>query len=159
MISGTPRGFNLQGMPGMVPGFNPNFNEPPGQFSGFPNFGNHPVQAPGGWPVTNPMAMNGEEGHQAGPIRRGGGRFNNMRSGPYDRRGQQRVNDGRSASMVGMGMPMMKRGGYMGGAGRWGDGAGAQAVGPKEAVQGRTIKKYDDLDAAVEGTGGSELDY
>ena len=50
-----------------------------------------------------------------------------------------------------------RRGGPTGGAGKWGDG-GAQTVGPREAVQGRTIKKYDDLDAA-EGGGGAELNY
>lgn len=52
---------------------------------------------------------------------------------------------------------MIRRGGFAGGAGKWGDG-GAQTVGPREAVQGRTIKKYDDLDAA-EGGGGAELNY
>ena len=52
---------------------------------------------------------------------------------------------------------MSRRGGFSGGAGKWGDG-GAQTVGPREAVQGRTIKKYDDLDA-VEGGGGAELNY
>ena len=109
--------------------------------------------------MNPPMMTNGEEGHQTGPVRRGGGRFNNMRPGPYDRRGPQRFNDGRLNGMAGMGNPMMKRGGYMGGAGKWGDGAGAQTMGPQEAVQGRTLKKYDDLDAATEGTGSSELNY
>lgn len=56
------------------------------------------------------------------------------------------------------GNPMNRRGGFGGGAGKWGDGAGAQTVGPQEAVQGRTIKKYDDLDA-VEGGGSGELNY
>ena len=31
-------------------------------------------------------------------------------------------------------------------------------MGPREAVQGRSIKSYEDLDA-VGGGGGSELDY
>lgn len=51
---------------------------------------------------------------------------------------------------------MMPMGG--GGAGKWGDGAGAQTVGPREAVQGRQIKSYEDLDA-VGGGGGGELNY
>ena len=84
-------------------------------------------------------------------MRRGGGRFN-TRQGPYDRRQQPRFNDGGGIH------PMMgRRGGGFGGAGKWGDG-GAQTVGPREAVQGRTLKKYDDLDA-VEGGGGGELNY
>ncbi len=59
---------------------------------------------------------------------------------------------------MGNGNPMNRRGGsFGGGAGKWGDG-GAQTVGPREAVQGRTIKKYDDLDA-VEGGAGGELNY
>lgn len=93
-------------------------------------------------------------------MRRGGGRFNNMRTGPYDRRQQPRyANDGRLTPLMGNGNPMgARRGGFGGGGGKWGDGAGAQTVGPKEAVLGRTIKKYDDLDA-VAGGGGEELNY
>lgn len=105
--------------------------------------------------------MNGDGmQHQTGPMRRGGGRMNNMRSGPYDRRQQPRfANDGRLDPLSGgMVNPMARRGGGFGGAGKWGDGAGAQTVGPKEAVQGRTLKKYDDLDA-VDGGGGGELNY
>ena len=110
----------------------------------------------------------GDDSHQAGPMRRGGGRFaNGMRSnGPYDRRQQPRFNNMGGPMMMGngnqmgMSMGMNRRGGpgAMGGGGRWGDGAGAQTVGPKEAVQGRVLKKYDDLDA-VEGGGGGELNY
>lgn len=88
----------------------------------------------------------------AGPIRRGGpggNRYNN-RSGPYDRRPNPRY-DG-SGGMGGRG-----RGGP--GGGRWGDGAGGgAAVGPREAIQGRTIKSYEDLDQ-VSGGGGGELNY
>ena len=69
------------------------------------------------------------------------------------------MNDGRIDPMAaGMMNNPLRRGGGMGGAGKWGDGAGAQTVGPKEAVQGRTLKRYDDLDA-VEGSGGGELNY
>ena len=148
-------------MVGMPPSFNPAAGQ---QFSGFSNFGAHAMQAPG-WSMSNPgMMMNGsdEGGHQTGPMRRGGGRINNVRTGPYDRRAQPRFNDGRLNPMIGVvGLPGMRRGGYAGagGAGKWGDGAGAQTVGPKEAVQGRTLRKYDDLDAAVEGGAGGELNY
>ena len=138
----------------LMNGFPPNF-PPQNSFTPFPNFGNHTVQAPS-WPVNTPMIPNGDEGHQTGPMRRGGGRFN-VRQGPYDRRQQPRyTNDGRLTPMVNAN-PMNRRGGFAGGAGKWGDG-GAQTVGPREAVQGRTIKKYDDLDAA-EGGGGAELNY
>ena len=162
MAAGTPRGFNLQNMP-MMPNFPQNFNANGGQFAPFNNnFGSHAVQPPGGYMPMNGGMMNGDAmQHQAGPMRRGGGRMNNMRTGPYDRRQQPRfTNDGRLDAMAGgMINPGMRRGGgAMGGAGRWGDGAGAQTVGPKEAVQGRTLKRYDDLDA-VEGGGGGELNY
>lgn len=51
------------------------------------------------------------------------------------------------------------RGGRGYGGGRWGDGAGGgAAVGPREAIQGRTIKSYEDLDN-VSGGGGGELNY
>lgn len=159
MTAGTPRGFNLQNMP-MMANFSQAFNSAGGQFPSYANFGNHTVQAPGGYMSMMGGMMNGDGmQHQTGPMRRGG-RMNNMRSGPYDRRQQPRFpNDGRLDPMLaGMINPMARRGGGFGGAGKWGDGAGAQTVGPKEAVQGRTLKKYDDLDA-VEGGGGGELNY
>lgn len=55
--------------------------------------------------------------------------------------------------------------------GKWGDGAGGgmNAMGPREAVQGRQIKSYEDLDAQPSGGGSgrpnggaggdAELDY
>ena len=162
VTTGTPRGFNLQNIP-IMPGFPPNFN-PSFQNSPFSTFGNHTVQPPqGAWPLSNGTMVNTDEPHQAGPIRRGGGRFGNPRpAGPYDRRQPPRFNgDGRvNPLMLGNGSnPLVsRRGGFGGGAGKWGDGAGAQTVGPKEAVQGRTLKKYDDLDA-VEGGVGGELNY
>lgn len=159
VAAGTPRGFNLSTSMPLMNGFPPSF-PPPNNFAPFPNFGNHTVQAPG-WPMNSPMVTNTDETHQPGPMRRGGGGRFNTRSGPYDRRQQQPryANDGRLTPM-GNGNPMNRRGGFAGGAGgagKWGDG-GAQTVGPREAVQGRTIKKYDDLDAA-EGGGGAELNY
>ncbi|OTA99577.1 hypothetical protein M426DRAFT_16334 [Hypoxylon sp. CI-4A] len=139
---GTPRGFNLQNfaMNNMVPPF-PGF---PGLPSVPPLFaGNHGVQGVG-WEA-------GEGGRGAGPIRRGGansGRFQN-RAGPYDRR-QQQGRWGQDGQGAGRGR---------GGAGRWGDGAaGGAAVGPREAVQGRSLKSYEDLDH-VAGGGGGELNY
>ncbi|KAI5866951.1 hypothetical protein GGS23DRAFT_615572 [Durotheca rogersii] len=138
---GTPRGFNLQNfatMSNMVP-----------PFAGFPGLpmpplfaGNHGVQA-ASW------GAGGEE-RGPGPIRRNApssGRFQS-RAGPYDRRQQQ--------GRWGQDSPGMGRG--RGGAGRWGDGAGGAAVGPREAVQGRSLKSYEDLDH-VAGGGGGELNY
>ena len=122
-------------------------------FPGFPGLpgmpplfaGNHPVQT-AGWNAG------GDERGSTGPIRRGGpggaGRYQN-RSGPYDRR-QQQGRWGHDGQGAGRGR---------GGAGRWGDGAaGGAAVGPREAVQGRSLKSYEDLDH-VAGGGGGELNY
>ena len=154
ITAGTPRGFNLSTSMPIMNGFPPNFS-PQNNFPPFPNFGNHTVQAPG-WPLNSPIVPSSDEGHQTGPMRRGGARLN-TRPGPYDRRQQPRyTNDGRLTPMAPVN-PMRIRGGFLGGAGKWGDG-GAQTVGPREAVQGSTIMKYDDLDAA-EGGGGAELNY
>jgi len=147
MPAGTPRGFNLQNfsMNGMaaIPGFGA-----PGQFPPF--LAGHAVQAPAGW-----MASGDDRG--VGPIRRGGGNFNNPRPGPYDRRPRDQRwgrDGGGRLSPPGAGL-----GGRMSGAGRWGDGAaGGAAIGPSEAVQGRSLKSYEDLDA-VAGSGGGELNY
>ena len=128
------------------------------------------------------MGMNGPlpdgmiaGGHQSGPMRRGGGRFSARQLGPYERPNNQggqnrmygQLSNGRlsppgARNMMGNGMIMGMgggRGGMMGmGAGaRW-DNGGQQAMGPKEAVQGRSLKSYEDLDA-VSGDGGGELNY
>ena len=150
------------------PNFSLGMNNPTG-VSFPPTFGNHTVQPPQ-WGMN---MMNGADGmelhHTAGPMRRGRGGFaGGMRSaGPYDRR-QQGQRFGNGPMMMGSaGNPMgMRRGGF-GGGGKWGDGAGAQAMGPKEAVQGRVLKRYDDLDAVDGGAtgaaggagGGAELNY
>lgn len=169
MNNGTPRGFSLQNMgmnmmsfgqnamlgmqsvqPGMVPGVNFNTN-----------------------------GMNGSGGHTGGPIRRGGARYGN-RPGPYDRnqrpnqRGYNNVGNMFRGNMVpGLNPSFIAQGGG-GGGGKWGDGAGGglNAMGPREAVQGRSIKSYEDLDAqpnggtgsagaaaAAQAGGGAELDY
>lgn len=97
----------------------------------------------------------------AGPIRRNGPRFNGAggpsRTGPYERAGRDQ-RWGREG--VRMSPPPGGRGrGIGGGASRWADGAAGQAaVGPREAVQGRSLKSYEDLDA-VGGGAGSELNY
>lgn len=149
----------------MMNGFPPGF-VPPAGFPPFPNFGNHAVQMPGGWAGGGPpMMMEGDGMHQAGPMRRGGGRFQSQRPGPYDRRQPRytgnpgRLTPPRGGGMAGMGG--MQMGGRMGGGGggKWGDGAGAQTVGPREAVQGRVIVKYDDLDAVSGSAAGAELNY
>lgn len=179
MPSGTPRGFQLNSMPfafnNMAAGFAGGPMQQPG--AGFPQpfMGQHSIQNPmmgmhAGilGPDGNPMM--GGMAHNPGVMRRVGNRNNNNRSGPYDRRGQQ-GGFGRNNGMPGMpgmgmgGGPMrMPSGGFMaqgaGGGGKWGDGAGggAMAMGPREAVQGRSIKSYEDLDA-VGGEGAGELNY
>lgn len=123
-----------------MPGF------PPGTYPSILANGAMPML---GWPVG---------AGRGGPDRRGGRQFQgNSRPGPYDR--SQRVprygeNNGGRASPP----PGSRRGGSMAG-GRWGDGAaGGAAVGPREAVQGRSLKSYEDLDA-VAGGGSGELNY
>ncbi|KAK4116340.1 hypothetical protein N656DRAFT_701516 [Canariomyces notabilis] len=147
--TGTPRGFNLQTytMNNMLnfPGF------PMAMFA--PNaMGANPLSAAPGW-----HAPGGDE-RGPGPIRRGGAmgggsRFQN-RPGPYDRRSNPR--HGAESGGVNTAMGGRGRGGPTN---RWGDGAaGGAAMGPREAVQGRTIKSYEDLDQ-VSGGGGGELNY
>lgn len=120
------------------------------------------VQPPTGWPAGANPIVNPDDMHIPGPMRRGGGRFNNQlgRAGPYDRnQGQRRFgNNGRlTPPRNGAEGNRGVRNG-IGGAGKWSDGSGAQTVGPREAVQGRILKSYEDLDA-VAGTGGGELNY
>lgn len=123
----------MNGMMASMPGF----PMPPGTFPPFFVPG-HAMQ-PGGW--SAPPDDRG--GH--GPIRRGGAQGGrSYRTGPYDRRPNGRPDGGRHRGS---------------GGGRWGDGAaGGAAVGPREAVQGRSLKSYEDLDH-VSGGGGSELNY
>ncbi|KAK3943645.1 serrate RNA effector molecule [Diplogelasinospora grovesii] len=165
--TGTPRGFNLQNyaMNSMLnfPGF-PMPVFPPGMMGA----GNNAMGAAAGWHA--PGAGGDDRGGAGGPIRRGGamgagggGRFQN-RTGPYDRRQNPRWgSQGAMDPMTMMGPPIPgSRGGIGrpgGPANRWGDGAaGGAAMGPREAVQGRTIKSYEDLDQVSGGVGG-ELNY
>jgi uncharacterized C2H2 Zn-finger protein len=149
--TGTPRGFNLSNYQNNL------FNLAQFPMSMFPPGMMPPMGAPtGGWNNAGGLDDRG-----AGPIRRGGAmggdrRFNNARSGPYDRRGGQNPRYGGPdpGGMMGRGGP---RGGVPGG--KWGDGAaGGAAIGPREAVQGRSLKSYEDLDQ-VSGGGGGELNY
>ncbi|KAK7741240.1 hypothetical protein SLS63_000793 [Diaporthe eres] len=145
--TGTPRGFNLgnYGLNNMLPmGFPPmpNFQQ---MFAGA-------MGSPANWSQSS-----GGDDRGGGPVRRGGafnsaGRgYNNNRSNPYDRPRNPRFEGGMGGGMMGGGRP--NRGG------RWGDGAGGgAAVGPREAIQGRTLKSYEDLDQAS-GGGGGELNY
>ncbi|KAI9819531.1 MAG: hypothetical protein M1827_006980 [Pycnora praestabilis] len=157
MPAGTPRGFNLANMP-VFPGGMPNGFP---STAGFPPFfAHHSVQVPGNWGGAGAEFGAVDDRHQAGPMRRGGGRFTSNRTGPYDRRprdsrdvrwnggGPGRLSPPRAGMPARVGAPSSK----------WGDGGGAAAVGPREAVQGRSLKSYEDLDA-VGGTGGGELNY
>lgn len=116
--------------------------------------------------------------HQPGVMRKGGGRYNN-RTGPYDRRGNRHGSrSGRLSpvrgmpNMYGLGGPLSATAAYIP--------PGHPAAGmvtansfpdamvsgnslqdgapPREAVQGRSLKSYEDLDA-VDGTGEGELNY
>jgi hypothetical protein len=127
--TGTPRGFNLASMNMGMPGNGMNIG---GMFN--PAMGNWDPNAP-------------HDDRQSGPMRRGGGRFNNNRTGPYDRQNR----DGRNRSNGRLTPP--PRGGRPG-AQRYGDGG----PGPVQSTQGRSIKSYEDLDA-VGGGGSGELNY
>lgn len=181
MTPGTPRGFNLANMPPYFNGGNV-----PGNFQGMSggNFGGFMgVNQPG---FNGMMAGDGSgmHHHQPGAMRRGGGRYNNHRSGPYDRRGGNRGgnnNYGRLSpirgvpNMLGSGGRMQSGGGGGGipyiphghpaaatllqnGPGFPDGGSGQQTMGPREAVQGRSLKSYEDLDA-VGNSGSGELNY
>ncbi|TVY75699.1 Zinc finger protein [Lachnellula suecica] len=146
MPAGTPRGFNLQnfGMTGMpqIQSF-----APPG---GFPPF-------LAGQGMQNALGWAGDG--RGGPVRRGGRQFSgNARAGPYDRQPRNQRWGGEPGRLSPP--PGARRPGVAAsGSGRWGDGAaGGAAVGPREAVQGRSLKSYEDLDA-VAGGGSGELNY
>lgn len=139
-MSGTPRNFSLNGM---AP-FNGNFM--PGAMSGPPQGGMfNPFM--GQYPVTIPPAwgMPGAD-HSTGPMRSGMRMSNARAPGPYDR-GPRRMSGRLSPPRGGAGRG---RGSFMeGGVGTFGSGS---------AVEGRTMKSYNDLDAAG-GDKGQELDY
>lgn len=144
----TPRGFSLTGMPHFSPGGIP--------MTGGPS---------GGW---NGNGMGQHVGlSQPGPMRRGQQR--NPRPGPYDRRrpnGNGRLSPprgmpgmyGRMAPFVNV--PAGHPAAGMVAASPFPDSMGSNGapMPPREAVQGRSLKSYEDLDA-VDGAGGGELNY
>ncbi|KAI9926495.1 hypothetical protein AWENTII_006931 [Aspergillus wentii] len=174
--AGTPRGFSLSNMPPYLAGNGPlpsGFHGLPGAVPGFMGAN----QA--GWNGNG--IVTGESGlHQPGAMRRGGNRYNN-RSGPYDRRGNRYggAGNGRLSPVRGMSnmygpggrLPPNPASAYIPpghpaaalvGAGPFPDAMGPggvqQGMPPREAVQGRSLKSYEDLDA-VGGAGGGELNY
>jgi len=153
--AGTPRGFNLA-----------NMTVPPGLSNMLTNNGLAPNMAQ----IAAFMAQNGlaptwggggGDGDSGGPGARRARGPPNRAPGPYDRPSK----DARNArwSQSGRLSPPARGPGPGGPSGlprgppRFGEG-GAAAMGPREAVQGRSLKSYEDLDAA--GAGGTEeLDY
>jgi hypothetical protein len=101
-----------------------------------------------------------DDRHGPGPMRRTVQRFN-PRPGPYDRPNKDGRNPGRWNNNNGTGrLTPPRNAGSRQPSGRFGEG-GAASVGPKEAVQGRSLKSYEDLDAAGGGGGDDAqgLDY
>ncbi|KAJ9214534.1 hypothetical protein DTO166G4_3938 [Paecilomyces variotii] len=179
MQTGTPRGFNLSNMPYFgANGVAGNFQGMPGPgFAGFVGVGQAGAFNANGLVAGDPSL------HQPGVMRRNGGRYSN-RSGPYDRRGGRYgqgggMGNGRlspvrgmpgifgsggrlpynaSAAYVPPGHPAAELVGHGGFPDAMGSGGAQQAMGPREAVQGRSLKSYEDLDA-VGGAGSGELNY
>lgn len=161
---GTPRGFSLANMPYLgSPGTMPSGFTP----GGMPGF----MGAPG-WGGNGMIPSDGAALHHPGAMRRGQNRHNN-RSGPYDRRrfnGSGRLSPVRMSNMynagrlppAGMTVPPGHPAANMLAANPFPDamgaGGGPQAMPPREAVQGRSLKSYEDLDA-VGGDGSGELNY
>lgn len=173
MPTGTPRGFNLANMQFFGNGVGTSFQGMPGGPPGFNGF----MNGAGNWTPGMPGAGDPAGLHNPGVIRRG--RQSN-RPGPYDRRPGRYGSGGMSSGRLSP-RGMFGAGGRMppgpppyvppghpaaaamaatfGGGRNWDNGAGgAQAVGPREAVQGRSLKSYEDLDA-VGGSGSGELNY
>ena len=104
--------------------------------------------------------------HHPGAMRRGNTRHN-PRPGPYDRRrpnGNGRLSPVRMSNTYGAGgryPPSGHPAAGMVGPNSFPDAMGAgggQPMPPREAIQGRSIKSYEDLDA-VDGSGSGELNY
>ncbi|KAL1627031.1 hypothetical protein SLS54_002570 [Diplodia seriata] len=140
--TGTPRGFNLASMPFGFPGMAPN----QAAFSAL--FGQQGM-------ANGYGAFGDDDRHAAGPMRRGnaGSRYGSRAAGPYDRQQKDTRNmrwNGGSGRLT----PPRGGNGRAGAGARYTDGG---AVGPREAVQGRSLKSYEDLDAAGGSVG--ELNY
>ncbi|KAJ6010089.1 hypothetical protein N7499_004507 [Penicillium canescens] len=150
--AGTPRGFSLSGMPYMSNNSMANF--PAG---GMPMMG-------AGW-NSNAMGHDSHGLHQPGVMRRGQHRHN--RPGPYDRRrfnGNGRLSPPRGISGMYGGRPAIVPAGHpaanMVPPNPFPDSMGSNGgpMPPREAVQGRSLKSYEDLDA-VDASGSGELNY
>ncbi|GAB7342709.1 hypothetical protein MBLNU457_g0860t1 [Dothideomycetes sp. NU457] len=133
MMGGTPRNFSLNGMPfggnGMMGSNPPMFNT---------MMDSYPMQMPG-W--------SGPGGDSAaGPMRTGGMRSSNRP--PMDH-GARRSISGRLSPP--RGGPSRGRPSFVEG--------GVGTFGTSQAVEGRTMKSYNDLDAAGGAEGGGALDY
>ena len=102
---------------------------------------------------SQPQWSMGDGDRGAGPLRTGGQRYNNRTAGPYDRNGGKNGRDARWGSNN-SGRLSPPRGGKPMHA-RFSDGG----AGPREAVQGRTMKSYEDLDAASASNTTAALDY
>lgn len=132
MASGTPRGFSLNNA-----AYHGNQQMPMGGAMSFnPVMSNYPM-------AMAPFGMPGN----VGPMR------NNMRmnaraAGPYDNRGAGREP---RRSISGRLTPPRSRNIFMEG--------GEHTVGPRQAVEGRTMRSYTDLDATGTAPGTTELDY
>jgi hypothetical protein len=134
--TGTPRGFNLANMSMAMAAGN-------GMQNGMHLGGMFNPAMGGNW---DPSVAHDD---RAGPMRRGGHRFNS-RTGPYDRQPR----DGRSRPNGTGGRLTPPPRGSRPGPQRYGEGG----PGPVQSVQGRSIKSYEDLDA-VGGGGSGELNY
>ncbi|KAF5859713.1 hypothetical protein ETB97_002492 [Aspergillus alliaceus] len=177
---GTPRGFSLAAMPPYI-GHNGNV---PGGFQSLPGAGLSSIMGvanqAGSWSGNGLVSGDHSGLHQPGAMRRNN-RYNN-RPGPYDRRGPRHATAGSGRLSPARGIPSLYGSGgrlpanagvpyippghpaaaAFAGTGGFADAMGAgtaqQAMGPREAVQGRSLKSYEDLDA-VGGTGSGELNY
>jgi len=147
MPAGTPRGFNLGNMP-FLPGMNN--GGPPNAMQMAAMFAAQGMSAPSWGGIAGD-----DDRHGAGP-RRTGNRYNSNRpAGPYDRQNK----DGRNMRWNNSGRLTPPRGGRPPiGNPRFSEG-GAATLGPREAVQGRALKSYEDLDAAGASNGTGALDY
>lgn len=139
---------------------------PPGGMPGFM------MNQSGPWAGNGMVAGDHPGLHQPGVMRRGNRYNNNRSSGPYDRRGRYNAaGSGRLSPVQGMYKPGGRMPANAGAAfippghpaaamvpGGFPDAGSPQGMGPREAVQGRSLKSYEDLDA-VGGAGGGELNY
>lgn len=155
--TGTPRGFSLAGLPYAHNGSMPSF-----PLNGIPGMmGAHA----GGW---NGNTMGHDGGlHQPGPMRRGQNR--NNRPSPYDRRrfnGNGRLSPPRGMPGMyggrlppsGVSIPAGHPAAGMAATNPFPDSSSGGPMAPREAVQGRSLKSYEDLDA-VDASGSGELQY